>query len=122
MSSVLVESPVTASQLHFSWGEESHSSPITEYPAATQYPANQYPEATESAVLPSVREDVAQPVEGSRAHVGESSQQLQSERCNQPVRMGALMIQLLKGYGITDEEIAQGLADYARRTCSVAAS
>ncbi len=32
-----------------------------------------------------------------------------------PVKMGAFMIKLLKRYGITDEEIADGVANYARK-------
>ena len=30
------------------------------------------------------------------------------------IRIGAVMLQLLKRYGITDEEIEEGLAEYAR--------
>lgn len=33
-----------------------------------------------------------------------------------PVRLGAVMIQLLKSYGITDDEIAQGLAAFAAKS------
>ncbi len=36
-------------------------------------------------------------------------------RLAKPVRMGAVMIQLLKRYGITDREIAEGVANYARK-------
>ncbi len=32
---------------------------------------------------------------------------------NQPVRLGSLMIRLLKSYGVTDAEIADGLEAYA---------
>ncbi len=34
-------------------------------------------------------------------------------RLGKPVRLGAVMIKLLKSYGITDEEIAAGMAAYA---------
>ncbi|MEM7474692.1 MAG: hypothetical protein AAF483_06845 [Planctomycetota bacterium] len=34
---------------------------------------------------------------------------------NEPVKMGAFMMQLLKSYGITDEEIQEGLANYAMK-------
>lgn len=36
-------------------------------------------------------------------------------RIAQPVRIGSVMIKLLKRYGITDEEIAEGVANYARK-------
>lgn len=39
----------------------------------------------------------------------------------QPVRLGATMLKLLKGYGITDSEIAQGIAAYAQKHCQSAA-
>jgi hypothetical protein len=36
----------------------------------------------------------------------------------QPVRIGTVMLKLLKSYGITDEEIQAGLADFASRQSS----
>lgn len=44
-----------------------------------------------------------------------SASDVHSNRIRKPVRMGNVMIQLLKQYGITDEEIAQGLEDYAAK-------
>ena len=35
------------------------------------------------------------------------------ERLGRPVRIGSVMIRLLRGYGITDQEISEGLARYA---------
>lgn len=37
-------------------------------------------------------------------------------RIGAPVRLGAIMIKLLKSYGITDAEIAEGMATYAAQT------
>ena len=37
------------------------------------------------------------------------------KRLGMPVRLGAVMIKLLKSYGITDEEIAEGMAAYAAK-------
>ncbi len=37
-------------------------------------------------------------------------------RIGKPVRLGSVMIKLLKSYGITDEEIAEGMAAYAAKT------
>ncbi len=34
---------------------------------------------------------------------------------NEPVRIGALLLRLLKQYGITDEEIAEGIEAYAAK-------
>ena len=39
------------------------------------------------------------------------------ERGAGEVRLGSVMIELLKRYGITDEEIAEGLANYAKKRC-----
>lgn len=36
----------------------------------------------------------------------------------QPVRIGTVMLKLLKSYGITDEEIQAGLTDFANRQIS----
>ena len=44
------------------------------------------------------------------------------QRYGKPVRIGAVMIKLLKSYGITDEEIACGLANYARKHATSLAS
>jgi hypothetical protein len=38
------------------------------------------------------------------------------------VRIGAVMLKLLKRYGITDQEIADGLASYAQKQCQSAVS
>jgi hypothetical protein len=38
------------------------------------------------------------------------------------IRIGSVMIRLLKSYGITDAEIAEGVANYARKTCHSQAS
>lgn len=38
-----------------------------------------------------------------------------TKRISEPVRVGTVMIKLLKRYGITDEEISQGLQDYAAK-------
>jgi hypothetical protein len=38
------------------------------------------------------------------------------------VRIGSVMIKLLKRYGITDQEIADGLASYAQKQCQSSAS
>lgn len=37
-------------------------------------------------------------------------------RLGTPVRLGAVMLKLLKSYGITDEEIAEGIAAYAAKS------
>ena len=36
-------------------------------------------------------------------------------RIGTPVRLGVVMLKLLKSYGITDEEIAEGMAAYAAK-------
>lgn len=43
-------------------------------------------------------------------------------RIAEPVRIGGVMIKLLKRYGITDAEISEGLANYAAKQGRLAAS
>lgn len=45
-----------------------------------------------------------------------------SQRLGKPVKIGATMLQLLRRYGITEAEIAQGIAAYAQKHCSSCAS
>ena len=49
-------------------------------------------------------------------------EQVQAGRVGSDVRIGTVMLQLLKSYGITDEEIAAGLESYAKKNCSRKAS
>lgn len=60
----------------------------------------------DSAQMDSAQMDSAQP--GRLSFTREA-------RIAKPVRMGAVMIKLLKRYGITDQEIAEGVANYARK-------
>ncbi len=47
---------------------------------------------------------------------------VQGDRIGKPFKIGAVMFRLLKSYGITDEEIAEGVASYhAKRRNNVLA-
>lgn len=45
-----------------------------------------------------------------------------SQRIAKPVRIGAAMLNLLRSYGISEEEIAAGIASYANANCQAVAS
>lgn len=45
-----------------------------------------------------------------------------AKRFSEPVRIGAAMLNLLRSYGITEEEIAAGIASYANANCQAVAS
>ncbi|GAB5401958.1 MAG: hypothetical protein Aurels2KO_01890 [Aureliella sp.] len=45
-----------------------------------------------------------------------------AKRFSEPVRIGAAMLNLLRSYGITEEEIAAGIASYANGNCQAVAS
>ncbi len=45
-----------------------------------------------------------------------------AKRFSEPVRIGAAMLNLLRSYGITEEEIAAGIASYAKANCQAVAS
>ena len=49
--------------------------------------------------------------------VGESSlaDAMEGDRIGRPFRVGSVMFRLLKSYGITDEEIAEGIAQYTAK-------
>ncbi len=152
MSSLLVESPVSNSQLYFTWiedlqcddrgGEETtppmgpvavHTIPVPSIPVPSM-PAAESQEschATEDEVRDSLKvpegcgpqENL--PPESCRAFSDEHLDirfEDGSPRIAKPVRIGGVMIQLLKRYGITDEEINAGLARYALANQQQAAS
>ena len=97
MSNALIESPATASQLYFAWSEPDsspHALPATREETPTYEPLAKISQ-------PAKRDEpLALTPEG---------------RIAKPVRMGAIMIKLLKRYGITDAEIEEGVANYARQ-------
>lgn len=102
MSTALVEAPTSPSlypaptQLTFSF-EENASVYETE-PAEPVEPSRvSAPECQHSSVT--------LPVEITR-----------EDRLGKPVKLGGVMLQLLRSYGITEEEIAEGLENYARKT------
>lgn len=102
MTCTTIESPVAASQLHFTWFDQD------ELPASPK-------QSEKSKPAERVEPSVTTPVPGRLSFTPEG-------RVAQPVRMGAVMIKLLKRYGITDAEIAEGVANYARKYQSALAS
>ena len=40
---------------------------------------------------------------------------MDGDRIGRPFRVGSVMFRLLKSYGITDEEIAEGIAQYTAK-------
>ena len=93
MSSATIESPVAATgQLFFVWDEPAEATP----------PAAATPAAAPLAAAPA-------------AVAAERLRLTPQGRIAEPVRIGAVMIKLLKRYGISDAEIAEGVASYARK-------
>ena len=117
MSIATFESPVTGSQLFFSWVEneggafDSASEEVRTLPmhsrAATR-PQTSYKSIPQAPVEVHVAQPELRQSNGLPARATQS-------RLASPVRLGTMMIQLLKSYGITDEEIAEGLAAYAAK-------
>ncbi|MEZ6137901.1 MAG: hypothetical protein R3C53_23685 [Pirellulaceae bacterium] len=102
MTTLLLDTSTQASsQRYFTWPDDEDTTPkLALHPIQT----------------PAVQTGVSQtPLHQNRAFPF-------GERRYGEVRIGSVMIKLLKRYGITDEEIDQGLADYAQRTCRSAAS
>ena len=98
-----------ASQLFFSWNEsevqdQTPSEPIARAPSSA------------AATLPSQSS-----CEG-RLTDREFAWPASELRLGREVKIGGIMIKLLKRYGITDSEIQEGLDRYAQRNCTQIAS
>lgn len=117
MSIATFESPQVATQQFFPWVLDAESNAESDCCSA------QLIETARPATKPVVRvaQRVAQPARVAQpvAKVAEPgiesaiAARSSDARIGKPVRLGAVMIKLLKSYGITDEEIADGLATYA---------
>lgn len=100
MSIATFESPRTTTQQFFPWVLEE------ETPAAVQAVCE----------LPLVAPKIT-PVVTTNRNVRSQPTTLATEsRIAEPVRLGAVMIKLLKSYGISDAEIAEGMAAYAAKS------
>ncbi|MCA9132107.1 MAG: hypothetical protein KDA45_03100 [Planctomycetales bacterium] len=169
MSSALVESPVAASQLYFSFSEpaewtaaaeEEAGGPWTRPSPATASHASKsidsfrqrVPQAqavqTQAAQTQAVQIQAAQTQATQTQATQPQAAQTQATQpqatttkrvqlavrsplpdggCARrapetPVRLGAVMLQLLKSYGVTDQEIEEGLANYAQKNRPALAS
>ena len=101
MSNATCAAPIASSQLFFAWSEQTEApQPTTTASNTTTATAACAGSSEQSACLNFTR----------------------SARIAKPVRMGAVMIKLLKRYGITDQEIAEGVANYARKHQNALAS
>ena len=117
-------SGVPATQLTFPWlqGEEDGAIVAESMvsPSAVVEITNLPPQAAAIGTAP-----VESRVTSSAAAVEEVAPSLtaalQGDRIGRPFKMGSVMFRLLKSYGITDEEIAAGVAAYnARKAAAVA--
>ncbi len=122
MSCATIESPVASSQLFFAWSEQAEvgvAPPVARRPSVAK-PTKQAAKqpaavATESAQESKPSQNVATGPSETHSRTANCLSFTRDARIAQPVRMGALMIKLLKRYGITDQEIAEGVANYARK-------
>jgi hypothetical protein len=113
MSVATLEIPNTSSQLYFPWISDAEA-PITSRfsdgcdstTELTQRTSKPAPVVINSAVNRAF--DAAAGSEFLSAD--------QKARVASPVRIGSVMLKLLRQYGITDEEIEDGLAAFASRT------
>jgi len=108
MSIATFESPQVASQQFFPWVFEEEA----DYRFSDHEPAQEFDAPVDAPV------DLAShPLAPSAVASSLATSSLATEtRLGMPVRLGAVMLKLLKSYGITDEEIAEGLAAYAAKS------
>ena len=101
-TAVLDAAPGYASQLFFNWEAE------------------RYDPAEEASVAPAPLAEARS--EARSRYPAFTGELAPLSRGQGEVRIGSVMIKLLKRYGITDEEIAEGLNNYAKKNCSRVAS
>ena len=133
MSTLLVEPATEPAQLYFTWEDSSNTteelagydagrgtsqtsndseqSDFDQWVAADPQPSSgrvstlaQTPEHATTSATQATDEEFA-------SHLSFSK----DGRIERPVKIGSVMIRLLKRYGITDEEIAAGLQSYAEK-------
>ncbi len=133
MSTAVIEAPFqSASQLCFAWDDQAADAIAAETTAAqTAAMARRRRSRATPRLAPTtthlVRQAESQPdctrVECSTvAALPQVPAAPLAVRGGGEVRIGSVMIKLLKRYGITDQEIADGLASYAQRPCQSTAS
>ncbi len=104
MSIATFESPRVSTQQFFAWVSENE---VDTTARETARHTSSQPLRYEKIATP-----VAVPQHVATQHSATQDAR-DSQRIGKPVRLGAVMIKLLKSYGISDEEIAEGLAAYA---------
>jgi len=133
MSTAVIEAPVQSiSQLCFAWADQPADAMAAE---AAEARSAAMARRRRSRATPRlgpttthlVRQAVSQPdctrVECSTAAVlPQVPAAPLAVRGGGEVRIGSVMIKLLKRYGITEQEIADGLASYAQKQCQSSAS
>ncbi len=117
MSIATFESPVTESQLFFSWLENENADLEDIQQDNDPQPATlRLTAATAPSLKPAaVQMASTDPGPEQRPTSNGLPARATHPRLAKPVRLGAVMFQLLRSYGVTDEEIAQGLAAYAAK-------
>lgn len=122
MPATLSAPSATSSQLLFDFDSVSVVAPVPKpvsvskrvsQPRATHARRQSVTETT-SSVVGFVAEDLSSARTSLLATVGVPDAKL-PRRGGGEVKLGAVMIKLLKRYGITDAEIEEGLAEYASR-------
>lgn len=110
MSTATLEIPASSTQLYFTWNDEVEATiDMTCRSAAAAAMAGGTCQETTL-----VASDAAIASTSSPAFADES------QRHAQPMKIGSLLLQLLKRYGITDDEIAAGIAAYEERKLKMA--
>ena len=122
MSTALVEPAYlgNSSQMWLPFSE------VPEIPSAASETIGSPNSPCHSASQPSILSEVvtAEPVQTSETHHSRATapQTGKPPRTGKPVKLGSLMLLLLKRYGITDEEIADGLESYMLENQTAVAS
>ena len=125
MSTALIESSTeTASQLFFAWSEVAepvaNPQPLRRFSKPTiPSPSSYVAERAEDGISGDLEYQASNQTPAVAVHQGTSAFPVMG---GGEVRLGAVMIKLLKSYGITDAEIAEGIASYAQKRCHSVAS
>ncbi len=116
MPATLSAPSATSAQLLFDFDSVSVVAPVAKPAARPRSTHARLQPVTEKtgSIVGYVAEDISSARSSLLATVGVPEAKMPRRGAGE-VKLGAVMIQLLKRYGITDEEIEEGLAEYASR-------
>ncbi len=111
MSVAMITSPSVSTQMTFVWDVAETISPVVGHRIADAHRPASEARNESSYSTPCIADNAS--IFCVEAGTGNGRLEFINHRIGKPVRMGGVMFKLLKRYGISDQEIAEGLTAYA---------